>query len=147
MVDIVKRNAIGILTIFLLICGFTYFTIQLAPIHVLRNWHLSVPRQSYSRGSTVPLTSSSSKLRKVRGEAHRTIECDSGRNSFVDYPLNDSPAMRLPGTQSSVSNIIIPTSITNLPATCRIVISVTYKVYKFRKITENAVTNDFVIIQ
>lgn len=147
MIKIIQRNAIALLCTLLFLLGAGYFTIQLVPIHVLRDWKISVVPGKYQLGSVIPVSSSSSKLRKAEGEAHRTIECNSGKDSVVDYTLNNSQAKRLPGTRITITNLIIPTNITNTPVTCRIVISVTYKVYKIRKITENAVSNDFTVIE
>lgn len=146
MINTIKRNAVGILSSFLFLLITIIFLIEVAPIHVLRNWHISVPSKPYHRGETLPLESTASKLRQARGEAHRTVECNSGKDSVVAYPLNVSTANRPPGTRSTLTYLILPTNITNTPVTCRIIISVTYKVYKIRKVTENAVSNNFTVL-
>lgn len=146
MIETIKRNAVGILSTFIFLIISLVFIVEIVPIHVLRNWQISVPTGSYNRGATIPLESTSSKLRMARGEAHRTIECNSGKDSVVAYPLNVSMASRPPGTRSTLTYLILPTNITNTPVTCRVVISVTYKVYKIRKVTENAVSNNFIVL-
>lgn len=122
-----------------------FAVILLVPITVLRDWKIVVPETTYHVGDTVQLHTSSEKLRKANGVIERTIECDKGKDSTVSYDLNNSMASGKPGINRTTYQLKIPANITNLPTTCRVVISVDYRIYGFRHITENTVSNDFVV--
>lgn len=145
--NIVRRNALAVITIVFLTLGAIYVLILLAPIHVLKNWSIHTTASSYQRGGTLTLNSRSDKIRKAKGDAHRTVECDYKSDSIRAYVLETTPARRQPGQASTDVQFVLPTNIADTPVTCRLVISVTYTVYRFRIITENAVSNDFVIVK
>lgn len=119
---------------------------KVAPIQVLKDWHISVPDKTYHPGDTVVVDSHSYKLRKAAGEATRTIECNARADSVIGYALNKVPALRTPGYKDVETDIILPPEITDLPATCRIVITVKYSTFfGLRTIEEDNVSNDFTI--
>lgn len=116
-----------------------------APIQVLRDWHLQTDANSYHPNDTIELQSTSVKLRDATGKVNRVIECDSGKDSTVQYALNLSMAKRPPGANTSVYGLKIPSNVVDIPVTCRVVITVTYRVYWIRDITESTVSNNFVV--
>lgn len=129
----------------LIVASITALFISIAPADVLKDWRISVPEKAYHPGEVILINSSSTKLRKASGSVHRAIECNIGKDSTVAYTVNDSAAGRSPGYAISNSALVIPSNIANLPATCRVIITVDYRVYLFRHINEYAATNDFTI--
>lgn len=136
----VATNLVGAVIV---IVAFVFAVITLAPINILRDWKITVPSQSYRLGDIIQLNTASEKLRKAGGPVERTIECDKGTNGTISYPLNSSLAKGNPGVNHATYQLKVPVNITNLPATCRVVIAVDYTVYGFRHIVEYTVSNDF----
>lgn len=135
---------IYIATVFLALGTLFFGIAKVAPVQVLKDWRISVSEPTYHPGETIILDSHSQKLRRAEGESTRTIECDARTDSIVGYALNKVPAQRPPGYKDTQTDIILPTGITDLPATCRVVISVKYSVFfGLRTIEEDAVSNNF----
>lgn len=132
--------AVGIiLVVMMLVVAIIFAT----PVTVLRDWSIRTTSDTYHLNDTIVLQSSSTKLRDATGKVSRTIECDSGKDSVIGYNLNLSEAKRPAGTATSTYGLKIPSNIVDLPATCRVVIAVDYKVLLVRNIHDNAVSNDF----
>lgn len=86
------------------------------------------------------------KLRDVNGVSHRTLVCDNSAGSQVVYPINDAIANHAAQTKAGVGiPITIPLVVT--PATCKVAISIEYKVYPFRTVTEYATSNSFRVVK
>lgn len=129
---------VGVLTLCLLV---------VSPVDILKNWNIKTTAETYKVNGTIQVVSNSIKLRKATASVRRTIECDSGADGTIGYNLNLSQGKRAPGTHSSVYELKIPSNITDLPATCRVVIIANYKIYGFRHIIENTVSNNFRVVQ
>lgn len=136
----------NVVSALLIVASLTAIFIAIAPADVLKDWTITVPKGEYHPGNVISLSSTSTKLRKAKGDAHRAIECNIGKDSTVAYALNDSLGVkRLPGYNEGVSSLVIPMNIANLPATCRVIITVDYRIYIFRHTTEYAASNDFTV--
>lgn len=140
-----EKLTANILGGFLILLTITVVLIFAVPINVLRDWHIKTDKATYAPTDTIHVQSSSTKLRKASGDVNRTIECDSGRDSVVAYNLNVSEGSRKPGFSFSTYNLEIPDTVANLPATCRVVVSVKYQVLFIRHVVEYAVSNNFTI--
>lgn len=116
-----------------------------APIIVLQDWKVQTTQNRYQLGDTITLDVSSVKLRDARGKVSRSIECNLGKDSVVSYPLNASVAKGSLGEHASTYKLKIPNNVVNLPNRCRIVIAVDYRVFLIRHITQNTVSNSFVV--
>lgn len=150
MIENIRRNIFSIVCSFLLIVGIVLVVAELTPIQVLRNFVITTDKTSYNSGGTVLIISHATKLRKAYGLVNRTIECDNGRDKVVDYQINSSLANGGTGKSNKPSTIVLPTNIANTPATCRLVVAVKYNVLTWgrlhlRTITQNAVSNDFIV--
>lgn len=130
---------------FLVVASLTAIFISIAPADVLKDWRITVAPAAYHPGSVVIVNSSSTKLRKASGDVHRAIECNVSKDNTVAYTVNDSSSARVPGYAASNSALVIPYNIANLPATCRVIITIDYRVYWFRHTNEYAASNDFQI--
>lgn len=142
---IIHRKTIPVVTIFLFLVALIIFIISVAPIHVLRGWTISVPQASYHPGDTISLSTSSTKLRKAKSSVERVVECDVRKDSTVGYSINQSEGSGKPGFNSRTYDIKIPLNVTDLPVTCRVIVTADYKVYGFRHIVEHATSNEFII--
>lgn len=133
------------------ICGFlvaaslTAVFVSIAPADVLKDWNIKTNKTSYMSGETLSFTSTSTKLRKADGVAYRAIECDRPGDKTVAYSIDSVEIGRSPGYSSKPAEIIVPTRITNRPTTCRLIISVDYRLYFFRHTVEYAASNDFIV--
>lgn len=146
MIHAIRKHLVAITASFLFIVWVVFLSLASVPIQILKDWKISVPEKTYHPGDTVVLESHSFKLRKARGDSERTVECNARTDSIVGYTLNKIEAKRKPGYNQSETNIILPGNIADLPATCRVVISVKYTVFfGLRTIQENNVSNDFMI--
>lgn len=139
----VLATALGAVLVGVTLSLFFVFTL---PTHVLKDWHIQTSEKSYHPSGTIEIISSSIKLRDATGQVSRTIECNSGRDSVVGYNLNLSRGSRKAGKHTSTYLVKLPSNITPLPATCRVVVAVDYKLYGFRHIKENTVSNDFTVM-
>lgn len=149
MIQKIIHNIFPILCIVLLLVGAVLVIINVAPIQVLRNFTLQTDKNSYAPGQTMRISSKAIKLRKAGGDVHRTIECDSA-NKVVGYTINTQTATSKPGKSSKPYNIIVPSQIVNLPAKCRLVVSVSYHIFtieriSLRTINQYTVSNDFIV--
>lgn len=115
-----------------------------APIHVLKDWYISVDKSSYFSDDPIVMKSHSVKLRKAQGHATRILRCGSNLGT-TDYTINESSAIRGPGSVNSNRQLKLSSTVASLPAKCRIVIIVHYKVYLIRTITEQTQTKLFEI--
>lgn len=150
MINRLIHNIFPLLCIVFLLIGLILVFINIAPIQVLRNFTITTDKKVYKVGQTMQVTSKAIKLRKAGGDVHRTIECDSSGNRIIGYTINTQEAISKPGKSSKPYNIVIPTSIANLPVTCRLVVSVNYHIFtigrvSLRNITEYTVSNDFMV--
>lgn len=150
MITLLKKHLFAIICVLLLVCGVMLVAIQTVPIHVLKDFHIKTDKTAYGVGEKVKITSQATKTRRAGGIAHRTIECDNGKNRVVGYTINDSEAKNPPGKSGKPFYIVVPNQITPLPAHCRVVLAVQYRIFtvgklSLRTVTENAVSNDFVV--
>lgn len=139
----IMASVLGVALVSVALGLFFVFTL---PTHVLKDWHIKTTDTAYHPNETIEITSSSIKLRNATGQVSRTIECNSGNDSVIGYNLNLSKGSRPAGSHTSTYEVKLPSNITNLPATCRVVIAVDYKLYGFRHIIENTVSNNFTVM-
>ena len=115
-------------------------------IVVLKDWKLSTPTQDIHAGDTVTLISEYTKVRNVSGKSVRYIECQNSDRVYVRYPLNEAIANRGSGSGGTGVVVVVPTTIPNLPATCKFTIAIEYDVYPWRKVNVSNSTNEFTLL-
>lgn len=116
----------------------------LAPGDVLKNWKLSIPSGTYSVGQEVIVHVEVDKVKNIQAHAHRNIECQNKSGSFVSYHLADIASSNTSvGHISSNIPFKIPTTIPDLPTTCRFSIAATYRLNSLRQTTEYTASNNF----
>lgn len=143
-----KRHAFKILNISLIVVliGLVSY-IAFWPVDVLANWQLKVSATSYRAGEVITVESIYEKKMAVSGTAHRYIECKDRRDIWVRYQLSEAQADRSPGALTGTGiQITLPTNIPNLPATCRLSISVDYKINLLKTHTEYNQTGEFTLL-
>lgn len=113
------------------------------PVDVLKNWTVTVPPGTYSLGQQVTAHVEVDKVRAVKAYAHRNIECKDNNGRFVSYHLTDIAGSTKTGHLSSDIPFKIPTSIPNLPTTCRFSVAAQYKIYPYRSVDEYTFSNEF----
>lgn len=130
--------------IFLTTAVFLYLFI--APINVLQNWRVVAPTGNYKVGDTIIVQSLFTKLRPVDGVSHRSLVCTGAAGASVAYPVNaavaNHPAAHKAGVGVPIVIPLVPT-----PTKCKLAISIEYKVYPFRTITEFATSNSFNVVK
>lgn len=124
---------------------FAYVTI--APVDVLKNWHLTADKPSYAAGDTITVHSTFVKTRSVPGASFRYLECTNPSGSVVRYPIDQADGNR-PASVGDVEILLhVPDTLPNLPAKCHVNVTVVYSIYSFRKATETNVTQDFMVVK
>lgn len=117
------------------------------PVDVLTDWTLKLPAKSFVAGQEVTIDSRYNKVTAVSGESHRYIECNDKSGIKVRYPLNEAIADRKPGQGRGTGvQVTLPTTIPDLPTTCRISISIEYRINLLKTHTEYNETNDFELL-
>lgn len=117
-----------------------------APMPVLKNWRIVAPAGNYHVGDTIIIQSLFTKLRPVDGVAHRSLECTGAQGADVAYPVNIATANHVAQAKAGVGiPIVIPLIPT--PTKCRLAISIEYKIYPFRTVTEFATSNQFNVVK
>lgn len=126
----------------IVICTLALVYVEFAPINVLKNWTLSVPGGTYHQGQEVAAHVEVDKVRNSQAYAHRNIECLS-KGNFISYHLVDVQGGKRAGHISSNIVFKIPSTIPDLPTTCRFSIASTYKVYGLRSVNDYVASNTF----
>lgn len=117
-----------------------------APIRVLNNWRIIAPEGQFKIGDTIVVQSLFNKTREVDGMAHRTLICSNSSGAEVAYPINDAIANHQAQNKAGVGiPITIPLIVT--PSVCKLAISIEYKVYPFRTVTEYTTSNLFKVVK
>lgn len=130
--------------IFMTTAVFLYLFV--APINVLSNWRIVAPAGNYHVGDTVIVQSLFTKLRSVDGVSHRSLICTGAQGSSVAYPVNQAVANHAAQSKAGVGiPIIVP--LVPVPTKCKLAISIEYKVYPFRTVTEFATSNSFNVVK
>lgn len=143
-----RKNLLDTLAIF--VSGLTTLIILLLiymltwPITVLEDWKLVVPATTYHPGDTVLVQSRSTKVRAVAPLAHRNIECQNISGDYISYHLADVHGVNNNvGKHSGTIAFIIPSTVPDLPTTCRFSIGVEYQVLAIRTINQYVASNTF----
>lgn len=145
MVEKIQRNAVAIISVAILGLIGVAISVYAAPIHVLKDWKIAVEDKTYNPGDSIYVKSKSVKLRKATGEAKRLLRCMNDLGS-TDYPINETIAIRGPGTRQSNREVKIPNTLAGLPVKCRVVIEAKYPVYWIRIIKEKTESNTFTVV-
>lgn len=117
-----------------------------SPIQVLSDWRVEAPSGSYHIGDIIVVQSIFTKLKDVHGVSTRTLVCDNLQGSTVSYPINSAAAVSVAKKKTGVGiTIVIPEVVT--PAKCSVNISIEYKVYPFKTVTEFATSNQFNVVK
>jgi hypothetical protein len=116
-------------------------------VDVLKDWHLTLPNGAIHAGDTILVESTYTKVRPVNGTAVRYLECENATNSYIRYPINQAVADRAPGSRTGTGiSIVIPESVPDLPAKCRISVLIKYPVYPWRTVSEYNATQSFTLL-
>jgi hypothetical protein len=144
----VKHALVLVAVGFIMLSSVVFVYTALIPVDVLKNWTLSTDNKTYTEGDVIILTSVSEKLMSVNGTARRYIECKAQTtgSSWYRTPVNEVDVDRQPGKTSTASRVQIPNNIQGLPNTCRLYITVEYRIYYYRSFTEFATTNEFQVL-
>lgn len=120
----------------------TYFVWN---IDVVRDWKLVVPQQPIHAGDTIIVESRYTKLRDITpGYAKRYIDCQNKDGLTVSYQINEAIADKTAGEKKATGiEMVMPTIIPNLPATCAIRITVSYPVLPLRTVLETNTSDSF----
>jgi len=138
---------VNTLAVTLIVLTTVFLLAMSVPIRVLKDWRIETDSNLYNRNSTIIVESTSTKLRQATGKVSRVIECDTGRDSVTGYSLNLSQGSARVGNHTNTYRLKMPSNITNLPATCRGVVSVDYRVLWIRHVVENTVSNNFTVVE
>lgn len=142
----VINNALYTLAAAIFVAIAVFIFLLITPIDVLSNWHVVAPEGSFKVGDTIVVQSLFTKKRNVDGMSHRSLLCDNATGSEVAYPVNDAVANHAAQAKAGVGILVtIPPIVA--PATCKLAISIEYKVYPFRTVTEFATSNTFKVIK
>jgi hypothetical protein len=115
------------------------------PITVLHDWRVVAPAGTYKVGQTIVIQSLFTKTKEVDGVSHRNLLCINPTNAEVAYPIDNAVANHQAAHNAGVGiPITIPLVVT--PTTCELQISIEYKVYPFRTVTQYATSNPFKVV-
>lgn len=148
MIDRIRIANAALYTVAVAIFAATALAVYLflVPAPVLRDWHVTAPTGNFRVGDTIIVQSLFTKLRPVDGVSHRTLICNHRGGSEVAYPVNDAVANHRAQSGAGVGiPVTIPLVVT--PAKCKLAISIEYKVYPFRTVTEYGTSNSFNVVK
>lgn len=135
--------AYGFFSVSLLVLTFSFSLI--ARVDVLKDWTLELPAGEIHAGDQVVVESIYTKTMDVTGEASRFIECKSDR-AYVRYPVSKAVANRSAGSTGTGIVFVIPKVIPDLPATCRMNVTIDYEVLAFRHVIESNTSSEFQLL-
>jgi hypothetical protein len=115
-------------------------------IDVLKDWRLELPKQDIHVGDTIIVDSLYTKLMQVSGESTRYLECKNKNGIYIRYELNKAVANRGAGTSGTGVELVMPNTVPNVPATCRINITIEYNIYVLRTVIETANSKEFTLL-
>ena len=140
-----RTQLISYILFFLSACilGFTiYMNVK---TDVLKDWRLVLPQQDIRIGDSIVLQSLYTKVMDVSGKSTRYIECKTSNGVFVRYPISEAVANRAAGQSGTGIPVVIPSTIPNVPTTCRFNITIEYEVFIWRKHIESVNSEIFTL--
>lgn len=115
-------------------------------VDVLKDWRLVLPQQKIHVGDKIVVQSLYTKLRDVTGKSVRYIECRNTSGVYIRYPVSEAVSNRASGTSGTGIIIVIPETIPETPAKCRVNITIDYEVYKWRHVIESKNSDEFLLL-
>lgn len=143
----VGRIFINSVSFAIILSAVVFAYISLVPIDVLKDWHYTIHKDTYSTGETILITSTYRKVRAITGNSRRYIYCKTPSGSYNRKELGDAPADRPPQAGTTDIYLSIPTDLPTLPTTCYIEVDIDYTIYTFRKFVETNRTAEFTVIE
>lgn len=142
----VANAALYVLAIAILCATALATFLFIAPETVLKDWRVVAPTGNYHVGETIVVQSLFTKLKDVDGVSHRSLLCTDPQGATVAYMINDAIANHQAQSKAGVGvPVTIPLVVT--PTKCKLAISIEYKIYPFRTITEYATSNSFNVVK
>lgn len=117
------------------------------PVKVLTDWHFIATPSTVREGGTITLNSSYYKHYNAQADSQRFLECKGPLNSVADYPLVNNYPNYGKGFNHTVTQIVLPTTVPNLPEKCRIYVHTQYILYGIKPVNQENWSNYFQVIK
>jgi hypothetical protein len=127
---------------FLILLASAYMTFN---VDVLKNWKLTLPEQKIYAGDKITVQSVYTKTMNVKGESVRYLDCQNKDDITIRYPLNQAIADRAARAGGTGVVVVMPDTVPDLPAKCRVSIVIDYPVFPWRHVIETNETEEFTL--
>lgn len=115
-------------------------------IDVLQEWRLELPKQDKIHvGDKITIASIYHKTMNVKGTSVRYLDCKNKDGIEIRYPLNQAVADRAPKKGGTGIVVVMPDTIPDLPARCRVAVVIDYPVLPWRHVIETEETREFTL--
>lgn len=114
-------------------------------VDVLDNWKLALPNQKIHVGDEVTVASTYTKKMSVTGTAIRYLDCKNKDGVLIRYELNRREANRAARTGGTGIVVVMPPTVVDLPAKCRIAVAIDYQIFLFKHVIETNETEEFTL--